>query len=135
MDQRSIVVFLHLTRLSAKAKDVHTELVQVLGSDAIAYLTVTKDIQKDVILQNEPEAEDRAEDHAFSITDNAILEALEMVPFPSIRQIAKMTSIRSTTGFRRLTKSLHFLLNRLRWVPPDSGIFKNKLGSSSQRSH
>jgi hypothetical protein len=71
MDQRSIVVFLHLKRLSAKvkakakakvkakAKDVRTELVQVFGSDSIAYSIVTKYFQNDVILQNEQEAEDK----------------------------------------------------------------------------
>jgi hypothetical protein len=42
MDQRSIAVFLHLKGLSAKAKDVHTELLQVVGPDAIAYSTVRK---------------------------------------------------------------------------------------------
>jgi hypothetical protein len=44
MHQRLIVVFLHLKELSAKAKakDVHTELEQILGSDPIAYSTVTK---------------------------------------------------------------------------------------------
>jgi hypothetical protein len=64
-------------------------------------------------LQDELEAEDRMEDHDFSITDNAILETLEMIPFASIRQIAKMTFIRPTTVFRRLMKSLHFVLKRL----------------------
>jgi hypothetical protein len=58
MDRRSIVVFLYLKGHSAKAKDVHTELVQVLGPDAIAYSTVTKYLRTDVILQNEREAED-----------------------------------------------------------------------------
>jgi hypothetical protein len=51
-------VFPHLKRLSAKAKDVHTELVQALGSDAIAYSTVTKYRRNDAILQNELETED-----------------------------------------------------------------------------
>jgi hypothetical protein len=42
MDQRSIVVFLHLKGLSAKAKNLHTELGNVFGPDAIAYSTVTQ---------------------------------------------------------------------------------------------
>jgi hypothetical protein len=63
-----------------------------------------------------PRIEDRAEDQVFSITDNAKLEAFEMMSFVSIRQIAKMTTIHPPTGFRRLTKSLHFVLKRLRWV-------------------
>jgi hypothetical protein len=135
MDQRSSVVFFHLKGLSAKAKDAHTELVEVFGSDSIAYSTVTKDIWNDVLSQDEPEAEDRAEDQGFSITDNAILEAFEMMPFASIRQIAKMTFIPPTTIFRRLTKSFHFVLQRMRWFPTDSRIFKNRLGPSCQRSY
>jgi hypothetical protein len=112
MDQRPIVVLLHLKGLSAK--DVHTELVRVLGSDAIAQWTMTKYMRNDAILQNEPEAEDRTEDQGFSISDNGILEALEMMSFASIRQIAKMTLILPTTVFRCLTKSLHFVLKQLR---------------------
>jgi hypothetical protein len=52
MDQRSIVIFLHLKGLLAKAKDLHTEVVQVLGSDAIAYMPVTKHIRNDVRSRN-----------------------------------------------------------------------------------
>jgi hypothetical protein len=78
--------------LSAKAKDVHTELVHVLKSDAIAYSTMTKYIRNDVIFQNEPEAKDGVEDQGFSIPDNVNLEAFEMMPFAPIRQIAEMTS-------------------------------------------
>jgi hypothetical protein len=66
---------------------------------------VRKEIHDDVLLENEGEAEDRAEDQGFSIPDKAILEVLEMMPFASIRQIAQMTSIPLTTGFRRLRKS------------------------------
>jgi hypothetical protein len=117
MDQKSIVVFLHLKRLSAKAKDVHTELVQVLGSDVISYPTVAKYIRNDAILQNKPEAEDRAENRGFSIADNAILEVFDMIPFVSICQIAKMILIPSTTEFHRLMKSFHIILKRLHWVP------------------
>jgi hypothetical protein len=69
MNQRSIVVFLYLKGFSikvkvkvkakakakakVKARDVHIELVQVFGSGAIPYSTVTKYIRNDVILQNE----------------------------------------------------------------------------------
>jgi hypothetical protein len=79
--------------------------------DAIPYSTMTKSTRNDIKLQNEPEAEDRAEDQSFSLTDNAILEALEMMSFTSIRQIVKMTFIPPTTIFRRLAKSLRFIPN------------------------
>jgi hypothetical protein len=94
-----------LKGLSAKVKDIHTELVQALGSDAMAYSTVTKYIRNDTILQNESEAEDRAEDQGFSITDKAILEVFEMVPFASGRQAAKMTFVPPATGFRASERS------------------------------
>jgi hypothetical protein len=103
-------VFFHLKGLSVKTKDVHTEFVQVIESDAIAYSTVAKYIWNDVIFQNEPEAKDRAEDQGFSMTNNAILEIFAMISFASIRQIVKMTFIPLTTVFRRLMKSLHFTL-------------------------
>jgi hypothetical protein len=70
-----------------------------------------------LLLEPELEAEDRAEDRGFSITGNAILDALEMMPFASIRQIAEMTFLPPPTIFRRLTKSLRFVLKRLRSVP------------------
>jgi hypothetical protein len=75
---------------------------------------MTKYIRNDVILQNEPETEDRADNESFSIPGNVILEALEIMPFASIRQIAKMTFIDPTTLFRSLTKSCHVVLKRLR---------------------
>jgi hypothetical protein len=133
MDKASIVVFLHLKGLSTKAKDIHTELVQVLRSDVIAYSTVTKDIWNDVILENESEAEDRAEDQGFSITDDAILEALEMMPFASIYQIAKMIFIPPTTVFRRLTKSFHFAVKRLCWVSHRLSASKTNPGHHVKR--
>jgi hypothetical protein len=68
-------------------------------------------------LQNEPEARDRAEDQNFAIPDNAILKALEIMPFSSAHQIAKMTFIPPSTISHRLAKSLHFVLKRLRSVP------------------
>jgi hypothetical protein len=113
MNQRPILLFLHLKGLSANAKDVRIVIVQLLGSDAFAYSTVTNYLQKDVILQNEPETEDRAEDQGFSIADNAILEALEMLPFPSIHELAKITIIAPATVFHRLTKSFHFILKQI----------------------
>jgi hypothetical protein len=68
-------------------------------------------------LQNEPQIEDKAEDQGFSRADNAILQALEMIPFASIRHIDKMVFIPHTTLFLCLTKSFHFALKHLRWVP------------------
>jgi hypothetical protein len=127
-------MFFHLKRPSANAKDVDTELVQVLGSDISAYSTVTKYIRNDAIWQHEPEAEDGTEDQDFSIPDNAILEALEIMPFASIRQIVEMIFIPPTTVFRRWTKSIHIILKRLRWVPHrPSNLLKQARGTMSKQ--
>jgi hypothetical protein len=67
-------------------------------------------------MNQKPRIEDRAKDQGFSITDNAILEAFEIMPFAYIRQIAKITFIPLAIVFRRLTKSFHCVLKRLRWV-------------------
>jgi hypothetical protein len=45
--------------------------------------------RNDIIFQNGPEAEDRADDQGFLIPGNAILETFEIAPFASIRQIAR----------------------------------------------
>jgi hypothetical protein len=111
----SIAVFLHLKGLSAKG--VRIDLVQVLRSDAIADSTGAKYIRRDVILHNEPEAENSAENQGFSIPDNSILEAIEMMRFAFIRQIVKVTFIHLNSVFSRSTKSLHFILKGQRSVP------------------
>jgi hypothetical protein len=98
------------------AKEIHPEVVHELGSDAIASAIVTKYTRNDAILQNEPEAEDRAEDQGFSIADNGILKGFEMMPFASIRRVARMTFIPLANVFCCLTKSLQFVLKRLRSV-------------------
>jgi hypothetical protein len=135
MNQRPIVLSLHLKGLSDKDKDVRTAFVHVIGSDVIASLIMTKQIRNNVILQNAPEAEDRAEDQGFQIRDNAILEALQMTPCDSIRQIAKMITILPTAVFRRLTSRLILSGNDCVGFPTTSQIFKNRLGLSGQRSY
>jgi hypothetical protein len=81
-------------------------------------------LRNNVILQNASEAEDRAEDQGFLIADNTIMEEPEILSFASIHQIAKMTFIVPTAAFRHLTKSLRFVLKRLRWVPRDCWVFQ-----------
>jgi hypothetical protein len=76
----------------------------------MAYLTATKYMRNDLILQHEPEAEHGPEDEGISVPNNIILEALEMMTCISIRQIAKMTIIPGAAVFRRLAKSIHFVL-------------------------
>jgi hypothetical protein len=111
MDQRSICLFLAMKGLSAR--EVDNELVAVLGLDAIAYSTVTKCLRQRQFLVIFPEPSDEL---PTAIIDDAIVEAVDEPPFSSVREVAKLTCIPTTTICRHLTGSLGFVLRHLRWV-------------------
>jgi hypothetical protein len=86
MDQRTICLYLNKKGLSAKA--IHDELVQVLGSDAIAYSTVTSCLcPSHWRAQNEEQHSDPPPD----VIDNAILQAFHQNPFAFVRELEKST--------------------------------------------
>jgi hypothetical protein len=96
------------------AREVHTELVAVLGLDAIAYSAVTGYRRQRQFPAISPEPSDQP---PTAIIDDAILEALHKQPFSSVRELAKLTCIPTTTGCRHLTGSLGFVPKHLRWIP------------------
>jgi hypothetical protein len=49
--------------------------------------------------------------------DQAILDSLEQHPFSSLRELARLTYIPTTTIHRHLMQSLDFTVKDLRWVP------------------
>jgi hypothetical protein len=49
--------------------------------------------------------------------DQAILDSLEQHPFSSIRELARLTCIPTTTIRRHLMQSLDFTVKHFRWVP------------------
>ena len=112
MDQRSICLFLAMKGLSAT--DVHNELVAVLDPDAITYSTVTSYLRQRQFpaISSEP-----SDEPPTTIIDDAILDALDKQPFSSVRELAKLTCIPTTTVYRHLTRSLGFVETHLRWVP------------------
>jgi hypothetical protein len=112
MDQRSICLFLAMKGLSAR--DVHNELVAVLGPDAIVYLTVTSSLRqrKFPTISSEP-----SDEPPTTIIDDAILNALDKQPFASVKELTKFTCISTTTVYRHLTRSLEFIVKHPRWVP------------------
>jgi hypothetical protein len=113
MDQRSICLFLVIKGFSDRA--VCNELTAVLGADAIAYLTATKYLhqrQFTSILVGAP----RPDEPATIVIDQAVLDALERYPFSSIRELARLTCIPTTTVHRHLTQPLGFVVKHLRWV-------------------
>jgi hypothetical protein len=88
--------------------------VQLLGSDAIAYSTVTYHLRASCWTAH---TEERHSDLSLDLIDNAVLEALDQTQFASVRELAKPTCIPRTIVWRRLTESLGFVVKHLYWVP------------------
>jgi hypothetical protein len=55
------------------------------------------------------------EEPATTVIDQAILDAFEQQPFPSIQELAGLTCISITTVHRHLTQSLGFVVKHLGW--------------------
>jgi hypothetical protein len=96
------------------AREVHNELVAVLGLDVIGGSTVTRYRRQQQFPAIFPEPSDEPPP---TIIDDAILEGFDKQPFSSVRELAKLTCIQTTTVYRHLTRSLGFVLKHLRWVP------------------
>jgi hypothetical protein len=94
--------------------EVPSELVAVLCLDVIASSTVTRYLRQrrfpviSLELSDEPPT---------TIIDDAILEAVDKQPFSSVKELAKLTCIPTTTLYRHLTGSLGFVPKHLRWLP------------------
>jgi hypothetical protein len=84
MDQRSIALYLSMKELSVKA--IHQEIVQTLGAEAVAYLTVTWYLRAAKLLAQSKEACDEAGVMRTDSVNAAILKALTDNPFTSVRQ-------------------------------------------------
>jgi hypothetical protein len=112
MDQRSICLFLAMKGLSAR--DLHNELVAVLVPDAIAYSTVTSYLRRRQFpaISSEPSHEP-----PMTIIDYSILDAFDKQPFSSVKELAKLTCMPTTTVYRHLTRLLGFAVKHLRWIP------------------
>jgi hypothetical protein len=92
MDQRSICLFLALKGLSARP--VYNKLTAVLGADAVTDSAVTKYRRQ---RQFTSTLVDCPGEPATIVIDQAILDALEHYPFSSIRELARLTCIPTTT--------------------------------------
>jgi hypothetical protein len=112
MDQRSICLYVNGKGLSPHA--IHDEFVQVLGSDAVAYSTVT------FYLRASHWTAGKEEQHSGpppNVIENTILQALDQTPFASVPEFENATCISTAIVWRRLTRSLGFTVKHLQWVP------------------
>jgi hypothetical protein len=96
------------------ARNVHNELVAVRGPDVIASSTVTSDRRQ---RQSPAISSEPSHEPPTTIIDEAIPDALDKQSFSSVRELAKHTSIPTTTVHRYLTGSLGFVVKHLRSVP------------------
>jgi hypothetical protein len=81
MEQRSICLF--LAEKGLPAREIHNELVAVLGAEARASSTITRDRRQHHFpaISSEPSDEPR-----INIIDDAILDALDKQPYSSVRE-------------------------------------------------
>jgi hypothetical protein len=91
--------------------------VGTFGQEAIAYRTVTKYLREAQINPGDPTASPDAFSPHIDDSDEAILSAIEELPFSSVRKLSRATQLSNTTLYRRLSEKLGFLARHLRWVP------------------
>jgi AraC-like DNA-binding protein len=115
MDQRSIVVYLSMRGYSAI--EIHNDLVETLGAEAVGYSTVTHYLRDESFPDRNTVAPDEKDVARNNRIDKAILTALAERPFSSVRQIATQTCLARSTVHRHLTQSLGFTVRHLHWIP------------------
>jgi hypothetical protein len=132
MDQKSIVLYLHMKRMALG--DLHEDLVRVLGEIAIADSTITKYVGSARFppKQDAPSAEPMPVE--TTPVDQAILTAFADSPFSSLREFSRLTCLPRSTVRTHLARSLHFTIRHLQWIPHflDTG---QKLASCPMSSH
>jgi hypothetical protein len=114
MEERSIV--LYLDRKGLIAQVIHDDLVPTLGEEATAYSTVTDSLRAALIIPCDGTPFSAATSPHIDESDEAILRALEELPFSSVRQLSRATYLPNTMGYRRLSEKLGFTARHIGWV-------------------
>jgi hypothetical protein len=96
------------------ARQVHNELVALLGLDVTGSSTVIRYLRHRQFPASSPEPPDEP---PTTIIADAILEALDKQLFSSVKELAKFTCVSITAVYRQLTRLLGSVLKHLCWVP------------------
>jgi hypothetical protein len=115
MDQRTIVAYLALKRLSAHA--IHKDLMATLRRDAMAYSTIAHYLHEAHCSHSSQRTTSIEVSKALDDSNEVILSSLDENPFASVRQLSRFTHIPPMTVYRSLTNSLRFTVRHLRWIP------------------
>jgi hypothetical protein len=74
-------------------------------------------------------------DPGTNLTDDQSLPTLEISPFASVCQIARMTLLRKTRMSWRLTESLNFMNKKLRWAPDSLSEEQKRMPVEKSQAH
>jgi hypothetical protein len=95
MDQKAIVLYLHMRGMGMSLDAIHEDLmrVRVLGENAVAYSTVMKYVRSEKV----PPKNDGPPSDPISVEPGpvvqAILRALADYPFSSVRELSRLTCL------------------------------------------
>jgi MoxR-like ATPase len=114
MDFNSIV--LSLKAKGMNAREIQSDLVATLGTKAPGYPTVTRWLREAQLDQFSETALYFTEDAEVDEIHEVVLSTLEVQPFRSVRDIARLTHLAHSTVHWHLTTPLRFLVRHLRWI-------------------
>jgi hypothetical protein len=96
---------------------IYDDLVTTLPNDVPAYSTVILWLRQERLPRFSEPSHDLTDDRQVDETDQALLSALVIQPFGSVRDIAGLTCLSCSTVHSHLTRSLRFSVRHLRWIP------------------
>jgi hypothetical protein len=115
MTQRPIVAY--FSPKGTSARQIHDDIVDTLGPDALSYSSVIRDLREARFLPSKSEPHPADIQRNLRDSDQIILSALEDSPFAPLQNVSRLTHLPSTTVYRRLTQLLGFMWRRFRSVP------------------
>jgi hypothetical protein len=110
-------IVLYLKAKGMNAREIHSDLAATLGTKVPGYSTVMRWLREAQLDQFSHTAVDFTEEEEVDEIDEVILQVLEVQPFGSVRDIARLTRLACSTVHWHFTCSLGFLVRHLRWIP------------------
>jgi hypothetical protein len=114
MDERSIAPYLSMKGLSAR--EIHQELVETLGAEAVEYCTLTYDLPKAKLAGQSEEAPVETELMRIDRLEAIIVKVLAGNPFYLMSKLQQLACLFRSTVHRHLTESHGCNLRYLRLV-------------------
>jgi hypothetical protein len=98
-------------------REISDTLVATLPNDAPGYSTVARWLRQERLPRFSEPDHDLIDDPQVGETDQAILSALAIQPFGSVRDIARLTCRSCFTVHSYFARSLRFRVHHHRWIP------------------